>query len=58
MKLDQALQHYGSQTALAKALRITKAAVSLWAQDGKIPELRQYQIEALTKGKLKAERRA
>ncbi len=56
MTVDEVLDHYKTQTALARKLGITKAAVSLWAQSKKIPLLRQFQIESLTRGKLKAER--
>jgi DNA-binding transcriptional regulator YdaS (Cro superfamily) len=44
----------GSKIAVARALGVTKAAVSDWG--GEIPPLRQLQIEELTKGQLKADR--
>jgi DNA-binding transcriptional regulator YdaS (Cro superfamily) len=55
MKKSEAVAFYGTQAALAKALGIEPAAVSQWIE---IPEVRQYQIEVLTGGVLKADRRA
>jgi transcriptional repressor of cell division inhibition gene dicB len=55
MNTKDAAAHYGSKTALAEALGISRAAVSLWGDT--VPEARQYQLEILTKGKLKADRR-
>lgn len=52
MTKTQAIEHFGSISALAKALKVTYEAVRQW--DG-VPELRQYQIERLTNGALKAE---
>lgn len=51
MTKSQAIQHFGSISALAKALGVTYEAVRQWAN---VPELRQYQIERITKGTLKA----
>lgn len=51
MTKSQAIKHFGSVTALAKALGVTYEAVRQWAD---VPELRQYQIERITKGVLKA----
>lgn len=54
MTKTQAIQYFGSVRALADALGI-KAVQSVyeWPEDG-IPEGRQFQIQVLTKGKLKA----
>lgn len=46
----------GTQEATAKALGVTQGAVSQWVQAGRVPLLRQYQIETLTHGALRAER--
>lgn len=51
MTKSQAIKHFGSITALAKTLGVTYEAVRQWAD---VPELRQYQIERITKGALKA----
>lgn len=60
MNIDQAIEYYGGKKGggkgkLAAALNVSPGAVSHWVEDGKIPELQQYKLQALTKGKLKAE---
>ncbi|QHI65490.1 Cro/CI family transcriptional regulator [Pseudomonas aeruginosa] len=50
MKMTEAITHFGSKKKLAQALGISPSAVTMWGES--IPELRQYQIERLTKGKL------
>ena len=52
MKKDEVLAYYGTQRQLAQALGITQAAVSAWRE---VPMLRQYQLERLTGGALKAQ---
>ncbi|MCT8874176.1 Cro/CI family transcriptional regulator [Shewanella xiamenensis] len=52
MKKVAAIAHFGSQVKLAAAIGVSQAAISKWPDD--VPELRAYQIELLTKGKLKA----
>ena len=49
----ETIAFFGSQIAIAKALNLTRSAVSAW---GDIPLLRQLQLEELTCGKLKADR--
>lgn len=53
MKTKDAILHFGSKSQLAKNLGVTKGAISQWPDD--VPQLRAYQIERLTKGKLKAD---
>ena len=52
MTKQHAIDYYGSQAALARALGIHRAAVHAWEE---IPLGRQYQIEVLTGGELKAD---
>ena len=52
MKKKAAVDHFKGKSNLAKALGISPSSVSQWPDD--VPELRAYQIERLTKGKLKA----
>ena len=52
MKKSQTIEHFGSVTALAKALGVTYEAVRQWSE---VPALRQYQLEHLTGGSLKAD---
>ncbi len=56
MKIQDAIKHYGSKGAIARALGITKQAVSAWGD--RVPEGRAYQIEVLTNGALRADRKA
>ncbi|OYD24721.1 Cro/CI family transcriptional regulator [Oceanimonas baumannii] len=51
MKKDDVLKHFGGVMATAKALGISHAAVGKWGKE--IPQGRAYQIQVLTKGKLK-----
>jgi len=52
MQTKEAVKHFGSQTAVGKALGITKGAVSNWK--GTVPLLRAYQLQEISEGKLKA----
>jgi len=52
MDKQSAITAFGSAKALAEALRVSPAAVSQWTA---IPVGRQYQIEVLTNGELKAD---
>lgn len=54
MTLNQAIDFFGSKSGLAKALNIGRPAVTNWGDT--IPESRQFQIEVITEGKLKAEK--
>lgn len=56
MQKHDVLEHFGSITAIAKAIGVSHAAVSKW--DETIPQGRAYQIEVLTDGKLKANTRS
>lgn len=54
----EAVDYFKTQTALAAALtedgwRCSPQAVGQWVENGKIPEGRQYQIQAITHGALK-----
>lgn len=52
MKKATVIEYFGKVTDTAKALGISHAAVSKWGEN--IPPGRAYQIEVMTKGKLKA----
>ena len=54
MTLQQAINHYGTKSKLARALKVTPQAVNYWGDE--IPIIRQYQIQVLTRGKLKADK--
>lgn len=54
MTTQEAINYYGgTQQKLAAALGITQASVSEWGEYP--PNLRQLQLERLSKGKLRAE---
>ncbi|QVM94158.1 Cro/Cl family transcriptional regulator [Pseudomonas sp. SORT22] len=55
MTKSQAIQHFGSISVLAKALGVTYEAIRQWDE---VPELRQYQIERITRGALKAKQQS
>jgi transcriptional repressor of cell division inhibition gene dicB len=51
MTMKQVLSHFGTQTKVAEALKISQAAVAQWGDE--VPLLRQYQLERITEGELK-----
>lgn len=53
MKTSEAVEFFKTQEALAKALGISQAAVSQWGET--VPKGRAYQLQVMTRGKLKAE---
>lgn len=55
MTTQEALDYFGSPTAMAKALGVTYPYIAAMKKTGVIPELRQYQIELGTHGVLKAD---
>jgi len=55
MRKQEALDFFGNQSKLAASLGVTRQAVSQWGDD--IPGLRALQIEEVTSGQLKADRR-
>jgi hypothetical protein len=48
--------YFGGPLKTARALRCTHPAVYQWLAAGVVPELRQYQIEVVTRGKFRAPR--
>tara|TARA_R110000868_G_scaffold202934_1_gene450778 strand:- start:716 stop:994 length:279 start_codon:yes stop_codon:yes gene_type:complete len=48
-------KHWGSREQAQKVIGISRQLFNHW-QAGKIPPMRQYQIEVITGGKLKADR--
>jgi len=56
MSPKQAIDHFGTQVALAAALGITQSSVAEWLQKGRIPWPRQFQIQHVTRNELKADR--
>lgn len=53
MRTQDAVDHFGSQKAVAEALGIKQPSVAEWGEYP--PDLRQIQLQAVTNGALKAE---
>lgn len=53
MKLSEAVAHFGTEAEVARKLNIRPQAVYQWGDE--VPMRRQYQLERMTKGKLKAD---
>lgn len=54
MTKSDLISYFGSRAAVARALGITRAAISAWPE--RPPLGRQFEIEVLTHGALRAER--
>jgi hypothetical protein len=54
MRTDQAIQHFGTKSALAKALRIRTPSIYSWGE--LVPLGRAYELQDLTAGALKVDR--
>lgn len=55
MNYADLIAHFGSQSKVARALNVKPPSVHEWKKVG-IPQTRQYQIEVVTGGALKADR--
>lgn len=51
MKKSDVIKHFGGVARTAQTLGITSQAVSMWSH---VPLGRQFQIEQITKGRLRA----
>lgn len=51
--MDKIIEHFGSRSALARALGVERAAVTQWLRFG-LPPARAIEIERLTGGLFKA----
>jgi len=56
VKLQEAIDYFGTKSEMARALGIEPQSITLWVDDDRIPILRQYHIQVVTKGKLKADK--
>jgi DNA-binding transcriptional regulator YdaS (Cro superfamily) len=54
MTPTEACTFFNSQSDLARAVGVTSQAVNKWIAQGRIPLGRQFQIQVLTRGKLRA----
>jgi len=55
MNTQDLIQHFGTQTAIAKAIGIEIPSVCHWFKTGRIPAIRQLELEEKTQGKLRAD---
>lgn len=53
MEPEQVIEYFGTRKKTAKALGIAQQSIAAWVKLGKVPKLRQYQIEKVTGGKLR-----
>lgn len=58
MSPEQVIEHYGSQAKVAVALGISQPSIWEWVENGRVPLVRQYQIELATGGALRADKPA
>jgi hypothetical protein len=56
MDYPKLIKHFGTEAEAVRALGIPQTTINAWADSG-IPSWRQYQIEVLTNGKLRASKR-
>lgn len=54
MRTKTAIKHFGSAAELARHLGISRQSIHDWGDE--VPEGRQYQLEILTNGALRAKR--
>ncbi len=54
MTYDELICHYGTQQEAADAIGVSQPTISGWREGG-IPVLRQYQIQVITRGRLKVQ---
>jgi len=57
MNTNQVIKHFGSKAKAARGLGVCASAISKWLARGAIPIDKQYRIQVLTAGKLKADTR-
>jgi DNA-binding transcriptional regulator Cro len=55
MTPTEAVTFFHSQSGLARVLGVTSQAVNKWVAQGEIPVGRQFQLQVLTRGKLRAD---
>lgn len=54
MTPEEAREFFGTQANIARVLGIGSPSVCEWFEKGFIPEVRQYQLQIASRGKLKA----
>ena len=46
MNIQELVKAYGNQSKVAQAFGVTRMAVTYWVQSGKLPKIREWQIQA------------
>jgi len=54
VNIEKLIEHFGSQSELARYLGVTRASVCQWVADGYMTNARAYEIEVKSGGKFKA----
>jgi len=52
--INTVVAYFGNQSAMARALGVSRASVSSWVITGTVPPARAIQIEKVTEGEFKA----
>lgn len=57
MKTQDAIDYFKTKAALAKAFTppLTRGAITHWSNDGHLPRGRAFELQLITKGKLKVD---
>lgn len=55
MTYQEAITHFKTQKALAEKLGVGQSCIANWKKRGKIPRLAQFEIQKLTRGRLKVD---
>ena len=55
MRYTEAIEHFGSEAELARALGITRQAVNLWKAGNLVSKGAAYQLQVITAGKLRVD---
>lgn len=55
MKPEDLLNHIPTKAEIARAFGCLPQSINDWFKAGEVPEVRQYQAQIITKGKLKAD---
>lgn len=58
MTPDDLLEYFGTKAEIARAVGVEPPSLTDWFNSGKVPEVRQYQIEIATGGALRASKPA
>lgn len=57
MKTSDAVSYFGGKSKLAQAFTppLTKGSITHWSNDGRVPRGRAFELQLITKGKLKVD---